>query len=333
MDAIVQPTTNKTLYVKKDGSDYMVSHLPLGGYEKYDGENGCWTSADGVSSFGTATITEEHKNEYILTEGSDKEPVLDTNVKCTLKEKISRTLVSTALNKLTTLGFPRKKETYYFNITRELLTHINIRFAYLNCLLETKPSLKVVIAGDDGKHNLGSNLARGQWELKRKEKADLDNADKKILLKNKNAFILETNYNKTFNGKCYDIVIEFINEWCKSLIDTYKGHVTYGIIGIDKGMDNTHIHVWGANIKNFNKSNDKGGGGQANAVRYNKADPKTNAAGAFGIITTPIDATTEALADSNMDLIETSFAMPSVGGSNPHNRTRSKKRRNSRKSK
>ena len=37
-DTIVQPITNRTtLYVKKvDGSDdYMVSHLPLGGYDKY----------------------------------------------------------------------------------------------------------------------------------------------------------------------------------------------------------------------------------------------------------------------------------------------------------
>jgi hypothetical protein len=341
-----QPTPRDTLYVKKvggGGNDYMVSHLALGGYEEYkrDSSNNCWTP-DGVSSSGSATITAASslislpKNEYISTKGSDKDPVDDTitTSKCGDKYESSG-MFNKALSELKKLSSANETEQKYLAFTSNLLYHIDIRFTHLMCLLKNNSVVSVVIAGVGGKHNLGSNLARGQWGLEKKNTDDYTDADKAIIKKTPNTFILADKYKETLNGKCYDIVIGLITSWCDHLRTTYPDRVTYGGIGIDekgdKGMSNRNIHVWGANITNFNKSNDTGGDGQANYVRYKKAtDPNTNAAGAFGIITTPAGRWDTDF--KNEELIEESFTKSTAGGSKPRNRTRSKKRRNSRKS-
>ena len=347
MDAIVQPiTTRTTLYVKKDGNDYMVSHLALGGkyaeYNKKENGSDCWIS-DGVPSgiaddtaTDTAVVASLSVNSYTATKGSDKVPVADkiTNVMCTDKYTASKKLTG-ALEALTTL---KETSNEVVKFTEGLLNHIDIRFTHLMCLLKMHNVVVVVIAGN-GKHNLGSNRARKQWELKEKEVSAYTDDDKALKSKTSDAFILATDYHETLNGKCYDIVIELINLWCKDLITAYGDRVTYGSIGIEqnkksknKGMSNDVIHVWGANINNFNKSNDESGSGQADAVRYNKAVVKTsNAAGAFGIITTPYGNWKTDFKNNN--LMDKSFTQSSVGGSKPRNRTRSKKRRNSRKSK
>lgn len=338
-NTIVQPIAGRTtLYVKKVGNgDYMVSHLALdGGYDKYD-KNGsdCWTS-DGVSSVVTTTgsadatagveegvfnAPEDKKSKRHITKDADM--VADTTndqCKTSYKESINYT---DAINKTRSIsGYSDIQNT-----TLELLKHIDIRFTQLKCLIKEDTKKKVVIAGTkgDNRSTLGIGLARGagQWGVS-------DSIDK--------PFKLRKGYKETTQGKCYDIMIGLITAWCNDLIKDYPKQVSYGSIGINQKeeeneMTNDVIHVWGANITNFNKSNDDKGGGQAAAVRYENAKDKTsNAAGAFGIITTPVGATAKTIADYNEELLKL-FKSDSAGGSKPRNRTRSKKRRNSRKSK
>ena len=332
-----QPITNQTtLYVKKVGDgDYMVSHLALGGYDKYkkESDSDCWTF-DGVSSVvattGSADATagveegvfnapEDEKSKRHIT-NADEMVEDTTNDQCKTSYKLSDKYVD-AINKTKNIGGNSDIQ----NTTLELLKHIDIRFTQLECLIKEDTKKKVVIAGTKGNNRstLGIGLARGagQWGVS-------DSIVK--------PFKLSEGYEKTTQGKCYDNVISLITAWCNYLIKTYPDRVSYGGIGIDastKAMDNENIHVWGANIKNFNKSNDTSGSGQADAVRYeNAVNKNSNAAGAFGIITTPVGANAQTIDASNKELLKL-FTDDSAGGSKPRNRTRSKKRRNSRKSK
>ena len=318
-----QPITNQTtLYVKKVGDgDYMVSHLALGGYDKYTdaGGKGCWTS-DGVPS-GIAGDT--------------------ANPPVKIPEMVEDTLIANTKCK-------DKPEVYQqsgdSDMKVAIMNHVRIRFAQLECILEKNDNVKVIIGGGtvdntykfkdggDTKPTLGRDLAVKQWkehiETKNDKEGGKDVADAIEDYCNR----LMGTFNKRDNPKRIFIgVVGFdhqLNSAFKKSRDKEK--TDFGIDNLDPSEK--LIHVWGANIKNFDKSNDDSGSGQAAAVRHRKAkDNTSNAAGAFGIITTPLNATAENIALSNEKLLK--LFTPAIGGSKPRNRTRSKKRRNSRKSK
>ena len=345
------------LYVwKKNDEQFMVSKLPLGDiYVKYTKTgNGCWIpddgvvasekSSEGVSSEVKASEVKASDNEGVSSEGVNK-GTSTTSTTTSKQVKTSKELDITTVNcnsnynpsdmpnmigltKLlsdlkTALTNAQPIDTTAL-FTEELVRHINIRFAHLECLLKQHTGLSVVIAGvaktgeDEGHHNLGTGYAMGQWRV-----GIVDSITGKGTL--------IPNYKNTSRGLCYDIVQTLITAWCQKLMKTYVNRVYYGDVGIDYGMSNTNINVWGANLGNYNKSN-IGGKGQAEVVGDNDGK-KTNKAGAFGIITTPLGIkgwdttfTKEKSPFLNDELIASSFTGLVKGGNKSKSKT--KKRRN-----
>ena len=298
-----QPITNrKTLYVKKDGNDYMVSHLALGGYDKYNGENGCWTS-DGVSS---------------ASAGASANPPVS------VPEMVNDNLIANAKCKKVKKPELYNKQSGDSVMKVAIMNHVRIRFAQLNCILDANPDVKVIIGGKGKNPTLGRGIAVNQWSDKTEGK-DVADEIEKLCGELMNDYSSGHDNKRIFFG-----VVGFDHR----LNPKYKNHRINDIklfnIGNNLDPSNKLIHVWGANITNFDKSN-AGGGGQANPMEHHH-NKSTNPAGAFGIITTPAGATAETINKSNAELLKL-FTDDSAGGSKPRNRTRSKKRRNSRKSK
>jgi hypothetical protein len=357
-----------SLYVLNKGNgQFMVSKININGYVKYTKTgDGCWTmeggdneeevktndvkTSEGVSdnevvnevetsdvktSKGSSQVvneTSQGSSQVNETSESDSEEEVNKQynkleVDHITTQKCGGALVYTNANfktRMTELltngkGFTSVKDDNrsVYDFTLELLQHIDIRFSHLDCLLKRNKSLNVVIAGGNGRHNLGSGFAVGQWGLS--SSAHDDGTPK-----------FNNNYEKTQEGKYYNLVQEVITGWCRMLMDKYNTNsqrVSYGLVGVEHGMGNTNIHVWGANINNFKNSN-LGGGGQATDVK--DGSEIGNAAGAFGIITTPLDIdwnTTFTQANSpfkNAELIKESFTH--IKGGNKSKQT--KKRRN-----
>ena len=337
----------ETLYVwKKNNEQFMVSKNAIDGYVKYTKTgDGCWIPDDGVvatsESEGVKTSEEssEGVNKGTANKGTANETTsikqvktskeLDiTTVNCNsnynpsdinnMPNMTSLTKVLSDLKNALTGAHPINTTALF---TEELVRHINIRFTHLECLLTQTSDLHVVIAGVaktgdvEGHHNLGTGLAVEQWGV-----GTVDNTGKGTL---------NNGYNTTPKGQCYDIVQTLINMWCRKLMTTYKRRVTYGIVGFNI-MSNKIINVWGANLSNYKESNKKGGGGQADNVKDPNLD-EGNAAGAFGIITTPLgikgwdtNFTEKSSPFNNADLIKASFTGSVKGG----NKSKTKKRRN-----
>lgn len=320
------------LYVwKKDNEQFMVSKLPLGDiYVKYTKiGDGCWIPEDeGDTEVETSynEVSEEvsdnkkvsEKVNEVVNKGTASKKIKTSNesdittTKCDSNYNPSKDL-NAIIAKLNTIATAVANNTIY------LLSHIDIRFTHLACLLEQNDNLSVVIAGDDNdtdiiptSHSLGKGFATGQWKL--------------------------TGDDKNIIDFCYSVVQQLITIWCKKLMKKYNTdslqRVSYGEVGIKKGMSNEIINVWGANLGNYNKSN-IGGEGQADDVKDPNSD-EGNAAGAFGIITTPLNIAYWNTISGKMfvkgqfrndELIKASFATTHAIGGNK-SKSKTKKRRN-----
>jgi len=325
-----KPETRNTLYVKKVGGndDYMVSHLALGGYTEYTkGSNGCWTS-DGVSSVRTTTNVSQTKVKSSILIPKMEEDTLIANARC--KKSDIKKYTETSGDSVMKIA---------------IMNHVILRFAQLDCILGKNTDVKAIIGGGtvDENYNfkiggelkptLGRGLAIDQWvgydSTKGKKHGNDVAAEIENLWKN-----LEIKYNKDDGKKRLFIGVVGFNHNLKDGFKSSRDKETndFGIDNLDPS--NKLIHVWGANITNFDKSN-IGGAGQADSMQYYSTRQATNPAGAFGIITTPTGAKQDDgsdIAESNEKLIKIFFTDDETGGSKPRNRTRSKKRRNSRKS-
>lgn len=320
-------TTRTTLYVKKDGNDYMVSHLALGGgYAEYNNkkENGsdCWTS-DGVSpdtAFGDANVS---ANPPVVVPIMVKDTLIATT-KCEGKNPDEY-----------------KKSSSDSDMKVAIMKHVRIRFAQLECILDANSDVKVIIGGgtvdgnytfvNDGgetKPTLGRKLAVDQWKSHSETQHNGENEGNEVADEIENLWKkLEKKYKSEKRLFIGAVGFDHAIKETKVKKSREKEKTDFGIANLDPS--DKLIHVWGANINNFDKSN-HGGGGQADSMQHSKEE--TNPAGAFGIITTPVGATAQTIEVSNDELLKL-FTGDSAGGSKPRNRTRSKKRRNSRKSK
>jgi hypothetical protein len=173
-----------------------------------------------------------------------------------------------------------------------VIEHQNKRFKELSNLLESNLSLHVIIAGDatKGTHALGTGIAKSSW---------IDKVE-------------------------YDKMLLNITVLVKNLLDKYKKRVELGAIGFAKNHDSNHkdrkycnkdlskdpssnwIHVWGANVGNWNKKNGEKfyGTGQVESFYENVNTDKyvIQKSGIFGVITMPLNTeqeTKDALANSN----------------------------------
>ena len=127
----------------------------------------------------------------------------------------------------------------------------------------------VVIAGKDGKHSLGTGLASNAW-----------------------GGVTNDNYKRMINN---------LDSLTKYLKDTYKKQVSYGNVGYvnltnppfksnqnpGKNADgNIYIHVWGANVDNWNYNDGYIGSvfGAGQASGFDRQE-----SGVFGIVTMPVN--------------------------------------------
>jgi hypothetical protein len=162
-----------------------------------------------------------------------------------------------------------------------VIEHQKRRFFELRNLLDSNSSLRIIIAGNPstGEHALGTQRAKNAWRS---------------------------------NLLGYNQMIANITELVNNLLsDTeYNGRVFLGAIGFNKNYLAGHgsrqycnnnpannpssdlIHVWGANVGNYNKKNGEsfGGSGQVESF-YDvpNVNRVTQQDGIFGIITMPID--------------------------------------------
>ena len=202
------------------------------------------------------------------------------------------------------------------------MNHVNIRFAQLECILNKYPDVKCIIGGgtvDDNymynkngtlKPTLGRGLALDQWDNQDECKAVADAIEQKW-----NDFMKK--YNTKENERLFIGVVGFDDKLDKQIKKSREEEEkTFGIS--DLNPSNTLIHVWGANITNFDKSN-VGGDGQADAMQHTNGT--TNSAGAFGIITTPTNGGNEkTINKSNEELLKKHFTKSKSGGKTRSNK-------------
>jgi hypothetical protein len=160
-----------------------------------------------------------------------------------------------------------------------VIKHQTDRFGQLTHILNTNTDAKVIIAGKDGKHSLGIDIAKKSW----------DPQNYKLMEENLNTLVntLKTDFSER---------VEFGNVgW--SITNPTKT-TEFQQTDSNKNPSVNWIHVWGANADNWNlKLNDKiSGAGQADAM-------KNQVAGVFGICTMPtINAEKLVVNDSSLTM-------------------------------
>lgn len=135
-----------------------------------------------------------------------------------------------------------------------VITHIKRRFFYLSEYLKNNPTAKVVIPWDG--QDEGFCLARCGESIAKREWENID-PDK---------------YNKLINTITYEI---------EQLQKNYRGRFSKGKVGGDSISAN-NIHVWGANVGNWNLPENKDIPGAGQASYMDKQRP-----GVYGIVTMP----------------------------------------------
>lgn len=171
-------------------------------------------------------------------------------------------------------------------IGKELLEHIN-------------PSLNEYV-NNNKLINIGTNNAIEQWTNKYKTKTDnmtreqkskqepdikihLSIKDKEDTPDSEQRYIyLNTLSEKSFSN---------INNLTNLLETVKKGKIIYGGILGDKRPTDKYgekcIHIWGANVTNFNLDDNEKIEGSGQATAFNKSGNSKQSAGVFGIISTP----------------------------------------------
>lgn len=137
-----------------------------------------------------------------------------------------------------------------------IIQHLDDSFTYLKALLDKDTKINVIISGNAKSSPPYHNLYN---------KSEWDNI---------------TDKTKNSGNKIKNKLDEFVN----NLIKEFPGRVKLDFIGDKFNPSCELIHVWGANIDNWNLNDNENitGGGQASYFKVQKP-------GVFGIITMPID--------------------------------------------
>ncbi len=149
------------------------------------------------------------------------------------------------------------------------IEHINERFDILDRKLSDNSIKKVIFAGKDDKHALGTGYAIGQWK---------------------------NEYGEVKGNEYSNKIIDHITNKINDLKGKHGKKIEIGPVGLEpiggkwefnkpSELPSDRVyHVWGANNKNWNlpKGKNISGGGQASYF------PKQQS-GVFGIVTTPLN--------------------------------------------
>ena len=147
-------------------------------------------------------------------------------------------------------------------LARPFIEHAQKRVDQLRYQLHTKPEANVVIAGSNGKHNLGTGLAKRQW---------ID------------YYVESGNYPINVIISAQRLFVEKLNELFKELKDQFNTRVTYNPQISKELAINSTIVVWGANSENcYGEDNVK--------IEHDVQEDhmESHGPGVFGIITTPV---------------------------------------------
>jgi hypothetical protein len=150
--------------------------------------------------------------------------------------------------------------------------HQQRRFDELHQLLEQNPETRVVIAGNNQTHRLGTGIARASWGSGAPQ-------------------YNPSTHRWTSDNPKYTEMLDRLTQYCEALMRRFGHRVEYGnvgfrrLVGSKKYMpladpSNRYIHVWGANPDNWNNMDRVGVFGKGQAQGFDQL-----VLGVFGIVT------------------------------------------------